>query len=55
VLFFKLKKDNTSIRRSLGSLSIDPTILSAIRPNLAAKVTAYRTALIAEADLGPID
>jgi hypothetical protein len=54
VLFFRLKKGETTLRRSLGTLSIDTVALSEIRPNLAAKVKAYRTALIAEADLGPV-
>ena len=54
VLFFKLTKGETTLRRSLGTLSIDTQALHDIRPNLAAKVKAYRTALIAEADLGPV-
>lgn len=55
VLFFKLKKDDTSVRRSLGSLSIDPASLTALRPNLAAKVLAYRQSMVAEAELGPVE
>lgn len=54
VLFFRLKKGSTTLRRSLATLSVDTAALAAIRPNLAAKVLAYRTALIAAADLGPI-
>ena len=53
VLFFKLHKGGTQLRRSFGSLSIDTQALADIRPNLAAKVEAFRTALIADADLGP--
>jgi hypothetical protein len=53
VLFFRLKKGKTMLRRSLGTLSIDTEALQDIHPNLAAKVKAFRTALIAEADLGP--
>lgn len=53
VLFFKLTKGKTRLQRSLGTLSIDTQALSDIRPNLAAKVKAFRVALIAEADLGP--
>lgn len=55
ILFLKLKKDRTSVRRSLGSLSIDPAALSALRPNLAGKVMAYRTSMIAEEELGSVD
>ncbi|WP_408591285.1 hypothetical protein [Novosphingobium sp.] len=54
VLFFRLKNDYTSLQRSLGALSIDPATLTALRPNIAAKVLAYRQSLIAEVDLGPV-
>lgn len=54
VLFFQLKKNTTHLRRSLGTLSVDTEALGHLRPNLAARVSAFRTALIAEADLGPI-
>lgn len=53
VLFFRLKKGDTHLRRSLATLSIDTEALAELRPNLAGKVKAFRTALIAEADLGP--
>lgn len=55
VLFFKLKDHSTSLRKSLGLLSIDPATLDHLRPNLAAKVLAYRQSLIAEAELGPVE
>ena len=54
VLFFKLTSEHVKLRRSNAKLSIDTAALSGLRPNLAAKVKAYRTALIAEADLGPV-
>jgi hypothetical protein len=54
ILFFKFGKQVTSLRRSRGSLSIDPEALKALKPNLAAKVMAYRAGLIAEADLGQV-
>lgn len=54
VLFFRLNKGKTNLRRSLASLSIDTEALGQLRPNLAAKVKAFRTSLIAEADLGPV-
>lgn len=54
VIFFRLEKQRATLRRSLGTLSADTAVLAAIRPNLAAKVTAFRTALIAEADLGDL-
>ena len=54
VLFVKLHKGQTELRRSFGTLSIDTAALDGIRPNLAAKVKAFRLALIAEADLGPV-
>jgi hypothetical protein len=54
VLFFKLSNEHKELRRSLGKLSIDTAALEGIRPQIAAKVMAFRTALIAEADLGPV-
>lgn len=54
VLFFKLKKSSTRLRRSNASLSIDTAALKGVKDNLAARVTAFRTALIAEAELGPL-
>lgn len=53
VLFFKLKKSSTKLRRSNARLSIDAAALKDITPNLAAKVRAFRASLIAEAELGP--
>ena len=53
VLFFRLRKGSTMLRRSLGTLSIDTEALDGLRPNLAAKVKAFRQSFIAEADLGP--
>ena len=55
ILFFKIHKGATAVHRSLGSLSIDPKQLSALRPNLAAKVLAYRQSMVAAAELGPVD
>lgn len=54
ILFFKFTSTKTSMRRSLGLLSIDPATLAGIKPNLAGKVLAYRTAMIEQADLGPV-
>ena len=54
VLFFKLHKGSTTLRRSLASLSVDTAALSEIRPNLASRMKVFRTALIAVADLGPV-
>lgn len=54
VLFFRLTKQRTHLRRSTATLSADTEALAAIKPNLAAKVMAFRNALIAEADLGPV-
>jgi hypothetical protein len=54
VLFFRLHRGSTTLRRSLASLSVDTAALSALRPNLASRMRAFRTALIAEADLGPV-
>ena len=53
VLFFRLHNGATTLRRSLASLSVDTAALAALRPNLAARMKSFRTALIAEADLGP--
>lgn len=54
VLFFKLKKSSTKLRRSNASLSIDTAALRGVKANLAARVQAFRASLIAEADLGPV-
>lgn len=53
ILFFRLREGDTSLRRSNASLSVDIAALTALKPNLAAKVLAFRQSLIAEADLGP--
>ncbi|MET0374730.1 MAG: hypothetical protein ABW128_10795 [Rhizorhabdus sp.] len=54
VLFFRLRKGDTTLRRSNARLSVDTAALTALRPNLAAKVLNFRQSLIAEADLGPV-
>lgn len=54
VLFFRLRKGDTTLRRSNAKLSVDTAALLAIKPNLAGKVLNFRQALIAEADLGPV-
>jgi len=55
ILFFKLEKHQTSLRSSVGELSIDTEALKGIKPNLAAKVQAYRNAFVADTELGPVD
>jgi hypothetical protein len=55
ILFFKLKGHETSVRRSLGKLSIAPGALEGVRQQLAGKVQAYRKSMIAGAELGPVD
>jgi hypothetical protein len=55
VLFFRLHKNDASVHRSLGKLSIAEDALHGIRAQLAAKVQAYRVSMIAEADLGPVE
>lgn len=54
VLFFKLHKGRTKLRRSTGSLSIDTEALKALKPQLAGKMMPYRQAFIAGVDLGPV-
>lgn len=53
ILFFKITSSKVKLSRSNAKLSIDTNALQEIRPNLAAKVKAFRKSLIAEADLGP--
>lgn len=55
VLFFKIHRHKTSVRRSLGQLSIAEDALNGIRAQLAGKVQAYRVSMIAEAELGPVE
>lgn len=52
VLFFKLEKGQTSMRRSTGSLSIDADAMKALQPKLSARMTAYRQIYIAGVELG---
>lgn len=54
VLFFKLQKGKTSLRRSTGSLSIDANAMKALQPQLAAKMTDYRKLYIAGVELGTL-
>lgn len=52
ILFFKLQKGSTELRRSTGSLSIDAEAMKALRSGLAARMGAYRAKLIASIPLG---
>ena len=54
VLFFKLQKGKTSLRRSTGSLAIDAEAMKTLRPQLTAKMNAYRSAYIASVELGDL-
>jgi len=54
VLFFKLHKGKTSLRRSTGSLSIDANAMKALQPQLAAKMNDYRKLYIAGVELGTL-
>lgn len=54
VLFFKLQKGKTSLRRSTGSLSIDADAMKTLQPQLTAKMKAYRSAYIAGVELGDL-
>lgn len=54
VLFFKLQKGKTLLRRSMGSLSIDANAMKALQPQLAAKMTDYRKLYIAGVELGTL-
>jgi hypothetical protein len=48
VLFFKLHKDRASFRESHATMSIDTTALEALRPQLTAKMNAFRAGFIAD-------
>ncbi|MFY9995262.1 MAG: hypothetical protein WAK61_09735 [Leclercia sp.] len=52
VLFFKLQKGKTSLRRSTGELSIDVDAMKSLGSQLNVKMKAYRSAYIASVDLG---
>lgn len=54
VLFFKLQKGKTRLRRSMGSLSIDPNAMKALQPQLTARMTDYRKLYIAGVELGTL-
>lgn len=54
VLFFKLQKGHTSLRRSTGSLSIDAQAMKTLRPQLAAKMNDYRSIYIADVEFGTL-
>lgn len=52
VLFFKLQKGQTSLRRSTGSLSIDADAMKDLKLKLSARMSAYRQTYIAGVELG---
>jgi len=52
VLFFKLQKGQTSLRRSTGSLSIDADAMKTLQPKLASRMADYRKIYIAGVELG---
>jgi hypothetical protein len=54
ILFFKLHKAHTKLRRSLGKLSINSDALRGIAPTIKAKITAYRAAYMASIPLPPL-
>lgn len=54
VLFFKLQKDKTSLRRSTGSLSIDAEAMKSLQPQLAGRMKDYRSNYIAGVELGDL-
>lgn len=51
VLFFKLSKNSSALSRSTGTMSIDTAALMGIKAQLAGKVKAFRTRMIADATL----
>jgi len=55
VLFFRLTKKRTHLRRSLATLSIDTAAITALHPNIAARIKDYRTSFIADAPFGPVE
>jgi len=52
VLFFKLEKGQTSLRRSTGSLSVDAVAMKALQPQLSGRMTDFRKIYIAGVPLG---
>jgi len=53
VLFFKLHKNRSSLKRSNGSLSINTDALAVIKAPMARKVAAFLPRYIADMDLTP--
>ena len=51
ILFFKLSSTSSELRRSLGSVSLNRSALSGLRPALRAKVQAHMASNLAEIQL----
>lgn len=54
ILFFKLHKARTELRRSLGKLSINTDALKSVAPVVKAKISAYRAAYMSAIPLPPL-
>ncbi len=54
ILFFKLHKSRTTLRRSQGSVSMDADAILSLAPAIKARMTAYRAAYINSLPLPPI-
>ena len=54
VLFFKLQKGQASLRQRTGVLSIDAYAMKTLQSQLKAKLGAYRSAYIANVELGTL-
>lgn len=53
LLFFKLSRSQSTLRRSLGSVSLNTAALTALRPVVRGKVQAHMASYVAALDLGP--
>ena len=53
ILFFKLKKGKSTLRRSLGTISLNRDALTALKPAIRAKVQAHMAGFVAALDIGP--
>lgn len=54
ILFFKLQKSRTTLRRSQGSVSLDVDAMRAVAPAIKTRIAAYRLAYIAAIPLPPV-
>lgn len=54
ILFFKLHKTKATLRRSLGTVSLNRSALTALQPVVRRKVESYLSSYVAALDLAPL-